>query len=113
MKVIVADESVDNRIIEELRSSNFDVYSIAEQHPSLSDTNVLKIAFERNALLLTEDKDFGELTFRLRLPNKGVLLIRLNKIVEKKMVAEIVQKYYNDLTNRFSVLSSNKLRIRE
>lgn len=79
----------------------------------MSDAKVLNIAFEREALLLTEDKDFGELTFRLKLPNKGVLLIRLDKFEDKSLVAEIVQKYYNELVNRFSVLSNNKLRIRE
>ena len=113
MKIIVADESVDGRLIVELRKFNFDVYSIAEEQPSLSDAKVLNIAFEREALLLTEDKDFGELTFRLKLPNKGVLLIRLDKFEDKSLVAEIVQKYYNELVNRFSVLSNNKLRIRE
>ncbi|MBX2895744.1 MAG: DUF5615 family PIN-like protein [Cyclobacteriaceae bacterium] len=113
MKIIVADESVDGRIVEELRNFNFDVYSIAEKQPSLSDAKVLKIAFERNALLLTEDKDFGELTFRLKLPNKGILLIRLDKFEEKPMVAQIVQKYHDELVNKFSVLSNNKLRIRE
>lgn len=113
MNILVADESVDGRIIVELRKFNFDVYSIAEEQPSLSDAQVLNIAFEREALLLTEDKDFGELTFRLKLPNKGILLIRLDKFEDKPLVAEIVQKYYNELVNRFSVLSNNKLRIRE
>lgn len=48
-----------------------------EQSPSASDAEVLAIAFKRNALLITEDKDFGELVFRFQKPHKGILLIRI------------------------------------
>lgn len=64
-QTIVADESVDYRIVTELRNNEFDIYSIAEQQPSIQDESVLKIACDNNALLLTEDKDFGELVFSL------------------------------------------------
>ena len=36
---------------------------------------VLDRAFSRHAILLTEDKDFGELVFRRRLPHFGVILV--------------------------------------
>lgn len=62
---IVADESVDFRIVEVVRENSISVLSIAESNPSISDAEVLAIAVEQNALLLTEDKDFGELVYRL------------------------------------------------
>jgi len=64
---IIADESVDGRIIDRLRKNNFLVYSIAEQKPSVQDSVVLNLAFHNNALLITEDKDFGDLIFRLKI----------------------------------------------
>ncbi len=75
----VADESVDFRVVAELRNIGISVYSIAEEAPSITDTSVLSIAFERHALLITEDKDFGELVFRLQLPHYGILLIRIQE----------------------------------
>lgn len=47
---IVADESVDFRIIQHLRLNNFTVYSILETSPSISDAEVLATAVKQNAL---------------------------------------------------------------
>lgn len=69
---IVADESVDFRIVAALRSAGYDIWAVVEEDPSITDNKVLSIAFEQNALLLTEDKDFGELVIRLRLPHRGI-----------------------------------------
>jgi predicted nuclease of predicted toxin-antitoxin system len=72
--IIVADESVDSRIVEKLRATGISVFSIAENQSSIMDKQVLEIAVSKNALLITEDKDFGELVFRFQLEHKGILL---------------------------------------
>ena len=112
--LLVADESVDFRIVTALRNSGLEIYSIAERQASLRDEDVLNVAVSNDALLLTEDKDFGELVFRLRLEHKGILLIRFEE-KEKKIesIAQVILKNINELKNRFSVLSENKLRIKE
>ena len=66
--LIVADESV--RIVLQLRKTVISVYSISESQYSIKDEKVLSIAVEQNALLITEDKDFGELVFRFQLNHK-------------------------------------------
>ncbi|MBK8949458.1 MAG: DUF5615 family PIN-like protein [Flavobacteriales bacterium] len=38
---------------------------------------MLRITHERDAMLITEDKDFGELVFRLRAVHAGVALVRM------------------------------------
>ena len=77
MTLFLADENVDFPIIARLRELGYRVESIAEDCPSIDDTQVLQWAFEREAVLLTEDKDFGELVFRQRLKNHGIVLYRL------------------------------------
>lgn len=72
---LVADESVDYNLIQFLRTKNLVIHSIQEQIPSSNDSTVLK--FEKDAVLITEDKDFGELVFKLKLANKGILLLRI------------------------------------
>jgi predicted nuclease of predicted toxin-antitoxin system len=74
---IVADESVDKQIVDKLRSQGYDVLYVAELAPGIDDEAVLLQSREWNALLLTADKDFGDLVFRQRLLHSGVLLIRL------------------------------------
>jgi predicted nuclease of predicted toxin-antitoxin system len=111
---IVADESVDFRIVNQLRQLGLYVYSIAEETPSVTDKFVLSISVEKKALLITEDKDFGELVFRLQLPHQGILLIRIkeaeNKIIS---VATAIENHYEEMLNKFSVIDNNKLRIKE
>jgi Domain of unknown function (DUF5615) len=64
--ILLADESVDRPIVERLRQDGHDVTYVAELSPSISDEQVLQEANTRNALLLTEDKDFGELVYLAR-----------------------------------------------
>ena len=112
---IVADESVDFGIVKILRSGNFSVYSIAENKSGINDADVLQVAVQQNSLLLTEDKDFGELTYRLQLEHKGVFLIRLSSLERNeriKLVARVLTKHFDELKNKFSVINEKGLRIR-
>jgi len=60
---IVADESVDWQVVDRLRASGHDVLFVAELAPGSDDETVLGHSREANAILLTADKDFGELVF--------------------------------------------------
>ena len=111
---IVADESVDFRIVAQLRKVGFLVYSISEDQASIKDEQVLSIAVDQNALLITEDKDFGELVFRFQLKHRGILLVRIEEANQKiEAVASAISTNYAELKGRFSVLNKSKLRIKE
>ena len=60
---ILADENVDYQIIKNLRNKGFNVISILENYRGTPDKEVLNLAMNKEALLLTEDKDFGEWIF--------------------------------------------------
>lgn len=94
--ISVADESVDRPIVERLRHDGHNVTYVAELSPSISDEPVLQEASIRNALLLTEDKDFGELVYRLGRVHAGVVLIRLAGLppaVKAETVANVLQDH--------------------
>jgi hypothetical protein len=61
---IVADENIDQQIVDRLRSEGHEVLFIAELDPGIDDDAVLLKSRESNAVLVTADKDFGELIFR-------------------------------------------------
>ena len=61
---IVADKSIDGQIAERLRRDGHEVLFIAEMEPGVEDEVVLARSREQDAVLLTADKDFGELVFR-------------------------------------------------
>lgn len=112
----LADESVDYLIVTHLRADGYEVEAIVEINPSVSDEEILEIANSLEAILITEDKDFGELTYRLRKPNQGIILIRLSgmEAEEKaKKVRRVFEIYLGELRNRFTVISKNKVRIKD
>ncbi len=112
---IVADESVDFGIILRIRQKGYEVLSIMEEYSGIIDAEVLKIAVENQSLLITEDKDFGELTYRLKLEHNGILLIRLGEFPRAEridLVSEIIEKHFNELCNKFSVIDKRGLRIK-
>jgi predicted nuclease of predicted toxin-antitoxin system len=111
----VADESVDRQIIERLRKDGHNVIAIAEEKPSISDSEVLSMAQSNQALLITCDKDFGELVFRLNQVHGGVILLRLAGISsddKATITAEFLQEHSDEVTGAFTVISTNNVRIR-
>ena len=114
---LLADESVDRQIVERLRADGHEVLYVAEVEPSISDNVVFDRANERLALLVTGDKDFGEIVFRdNRLSSGGVILLRLMGLsAEKKaeIVSEAFQTRGAEFPNLFSVVAPGKIRIRE
>jgi len=111
----VADESIDQPIVAGLRQDGHDVLCIAEHSPSLPDDAVLSEANSRNAILLTADKDFGELVFRQRRIHAGVVLIRLAGMDSQAKAARVCQttnQHGHEFINAFSVISPGFVRIR-
>ena len=112
---IVADESVDYEIVSMLRKNDFEVLSIDEKLKGADDEQVLSLALHENSILVTEDKDFGELVYRLNKAHLGIVLIRLSGL-ESKAKSQIVLKSmtenYEAMKNSFSVISANQTRIK-
>ncbi len=113
---IVADENIDKQIVDTLRAHGHDVVYIAELDPGINDDAVLVKSRELHAVLVTADKDFGELIFRQRLLHSGVMLIRLaGRTAESKaaLVATVVEQHADELHRGFAVLSKRALRLRK
>lgn len=59
------DQSSDARLVEYLRSLNHDATRVGREYPGgLTDDEVLRLAYRERRILLTDDRDFGELVFR-------------------------------------------------
>lgn len=55
-----------------LHGSGHDVVYMSDVEPRAADTEVMNRAHHENRLLLTEDKDFGDLVFRQARPVPGI-----------------------------------------
>ena len=111
----IADEGVEARIVERLRFEGHDVDYVAELAPGITDDEVLDFANTGRRVLITVDKDFGELIFRLRRVAAGVLLVRLAGLSsddKAALVAAAVRDYGDQMPGAFAVISPSAIRIR-
>jgi predicted nuclease of predicted toxin-antitoxin system len=112
----LADENVEIQLVERLRSENYEVLYVSDLAPCITDDEVLELANKENAILLTGDKDFGELVFRLGLVSKGVVLLRLGELSLTEKIGTIVKairEHESELPSTFTVVSANSIRIRK
>jgi predicted nuclease of predicted toxin-antitoxin system len=84
-----ADENVARAIIQWLRQTGHDVLSAAEAGPGEDDAVWLRQAEESERVIVTSDKDFGELIFRDRLNSHGIVLIRMQRLSLRERLARL------------------------
>lgn len=111
----LADESIDQPIVERLRREGWTVLFILEMQPGISDDEVLDEANTHQCLLLTGDKDFGELVYRLNRIHEGVVLLRLAGLppeLKADIVAGVFQDRSAEFPHAFTVVSPGIVRIR-
>jgi predicted nuclease of predicted toxin-antitoxin system len=111
----LVDEGVDRQIVDKLRQDGHSVLYIAEMAPGIGDDEVLEMANEQGALLLTSDKDFGELVYRQGRLTSGVILIRLaglSPIRKAEIVGSAIGQHSEELSSAFAVVTPATVRIR-
>jgi len=111
----LVDESVEFRIVLFLRNLGFDVVSISEEIPSISDPEVLDLAYRQKRVLITNDKGFGGLIFKEKQKSSGIIFIRLPRVsVDEKLVrlTKILQPKHKDLSKVFTTISQGETRSR-
>jgi predicted nuclease of predicted toxin-antitoxin system len=111
----LADESCDGAVVRAMREAGHDVTSVRDTMRGASDWSVLDVALSEGRLLLTEDKDFGELVFARGAPALGVVLLRY-AIAARSMVARRVIDFValrgKELDGSFVVIEPARTRIR-
>lgn len=111
----LADECCDVVIVEGLRQDGHDVFFVAESMRGAKDQVVLQTGADQSRIVLTDDKDFGELTVRLRLPAYGVVLLRIDSAdADQKLqrLREVLSKHQNRFAEHFVVIDERKVRFR-
>jgi predicted nuclease of predicted toxin-antitoxin system len=113
---LVADESVAHPIVARLRADGHNVASIREIARGDSDEQVLVQSLNAESPLLTEDKDFGELVYRMAADHAGVVLIRLDSLsraTRVEIVSRAIRDHGPEFVDHFSVITPSGIRIRD
>lgn len=111
----IVDVGVGRSIEEWLKLQGFEVVTISSINPEMKDSQIIELANIEVGIIITMDKDFGELVFKEHNSHKGILLLRLEDAVsEEKLAAiqNIIPEHLEKLENNFSVYQNGKLRTR-
>jgi predicted nuclease of predicted toxin-antitoxin system len=109
----LADESCDFNAVLALREAGHDVLAVSEVARGVTDQVVIDLARREKRVLLTEDKDFGQLFFAAGGTSVGVVLIRWPASARRHLRAaltELVEQHANELLAAFVVLEPGKVR---
>jgi predicted nuclease of predicted toxin-antitoxin system len=109
------DESADLPLAKTLVSSGHDVKSIVKDFTTaISDQAVLAIAVSEDRIVITNDRDFGELVYRRELRHAGIILFRLGdeRLEVKEGWLRFVLQLPDDDLRSFIVVTDRAIRVR-
>jgi predicted nuclease of predicted toxin-antitoxin system len=114
---LLADENLPREAVEALRAAGHDVAWIAEDAPSITDLYVLARACAEQRVVVTSDKDFGELAFHTGMPALfGIVLLRVPPMLSD-LVADLAVRTLAsnpDLRGKFWVVDpAGAVRVRD
>jgi predicted nuclease of predicted toxin-antitoxin system len=112
----LADESCDFGIVQALRRAGHDILDVREVAPGAPDADIMTLALQEERILLTEDKDFGQLVYAAGQRSHGVVLFRVpiksrSWLIEN--IAGIFERRANEFARAFVVVQPGRIRFSE
>lgn len=110
----LVDECTGPKVAVYLREKGHDVFSVFEEARGSTDAEILKRAVREDRILITNDKDFGEMIYRERHSHRGVVLLRLdderaaNRI---RVLEQLIENHAEKLPGRFVTATETNVRI--
>lgn len=111
----LADVGVGKKVERWLAKNGYDVKCVRDINPTANDSEILHLAVTENRMVITMDKDFGELVYNSGKLHSGVLILRLEDANgEQKITAvrKILSEHLNRIYGKFCVFQNERLRIR-
>ena len=112
---ILADQNIPRGAVEALRGGGYDVEWVQGTCPGEEDHDLLRLAVSERRVVLTFDKDFGELAFRAGLPAScGIILLRITPSTPDAVARLLVRTLQEraDWAGHFSVIEDKRIRMR-
>ncbi|MFQ6003477.1 MAG: DUF5615 family PIN-like protein [Candidatus Zixiibacteriota bacterium] len=110
----IADESCDFVVVQALRADGYDVLCVSEITPRAEDSEVIRLALHEKRILLTEDKDFGQLVYAHGQETLGVIFLRFPASARKRIskdVVRLIKRQGEKLTGCFVTVQPGRIRI--
>lgn len=109
----VVDECTGPYVASWLREQGYDVVSIFDDAPGSKDSDILRMAYTENRILITNDRDFGEKVFREGAEHHGIIFLRIidqRSAIKISVIADVLARFADQLVDRFVVITEDKIR---
>lgn len=110
----IVDECTGPLVAKWLSSKNYTVLSVYDTLKGIKDIEILRIAQEEKWVIITNDKDFGELVYKNNLPHYGIVLLRLideRSINKIDVLEKLINNHFDEMNGKFIVVTENSVRI--
>jgi len=109
----LADVNIEKAIVECLQNHGFDVKWIPDYNCEMNDADLLAMANHEKRILVTNDKDFGELVFLRKQNAFGIILLRVkgqNMGEKMALLEKLILNHKKKIPNHFILISKNKFK---
>jgi predicted nuclease of predicted toxin-antitoxin system len=109
----LADVNVERAIVDLLIQKGYDVKWIPDYDCEIEDEKLIELMNSEDRILITNDKDFGELTFLQKTASRGIILIRVpgQNVAEKvQLISKLITEHGDRVPNHFVVVTKAKMR---
>ena len=111
MKFLV-DSCISKFAVDALRKAGYETLWLPETGEDPGDEVIIQKAFEEDYVLVTADKDFGELIFLKRKASPAVIrLVNIRAKEQGKILIYVVEKYRSDI-QRKALITVERFRVR-
>lgn len=110
MKFLI-DANLGRKFTNLIKRAGYNATFINDIMAKASDENILILAKHENRVVITNDKDFGELVFKLGKPSEGIILLR-TLVTDSEKRFEMVKGVLGKAKGKFIVVEDKKIRIR-
>ena len=112
----LVDVGVGKNVEQYLLEKKYDTKAVRSLDQSMPDKEIIRLAALEKRIVITMDKDFGELVYHSGLDHCGILLLRLEDATgseEQQVIANILEKYADNMEDHFCVYQNKKFRFRK
>ncbi|MEK6909109.1 MAG: DUF5615 family PIN-like protein [Nanoarchaeota archaeon] len=109
----IADENIPLEVVEILKRKGIDIISLSLKDPGMKDYDVLNLSIEEQRTLITFDRDFSKLIFKLKKPNYGVIFLRMHPQSTEHIV-KLLEKLFNmeiPFEESFCIVTLDRVRV--
>jgi len=110
----LANENIPFTVVKELRKLGYDIIRIDEIKKGMKDEEVIEVSLKEGRIIITFNKDFGELIIKKKRKVKGIIFLRIAPesidFIKEKVIA-VIEKF-TEIEGKFLIVQKDKVRER-